>query len=124
MGDMEDLGCRQKPSAVRVSDVAWPDQRAPELQLQQVLLNLITNGFDAMDGQTETERTLSVRTSRRQEGGAVLTCGTPEQVSGGGVPRHAVRALSHDEDRGVGDGTGRLPFDCRGARGHDLGGEQ
>ena len=32
MGDMEDLGCRwwQKPSAVRVSDVAWPDQRAPD----------------------------------------------------------------------------------------------
>ena len=39
------------------------------VQLQQVLINLMTNGFDAMAGQTETERTMGLRTSLVQGAG-------------------------------------------------------
>ena len=47
-----------------------PPIRGDRVQLQQVLLNLLMNGFDAMDGESPIDGTLAVHTSQVQ-GGAV-----------------------------------------------------
>jgi C4-dicarboxylate-specific signal transduction histidine kinase len=45
-----------------------PQLRGDHVQLQQVILNLILNGIEAMTGESEVTRELRIR-SRRDEGG-------------------------------------------------------
>jgi two-component system sensor kinase FixL len=53
------------------------------VQIQQVLLNLIRNGVDALEGQTQPEPEVVVRTCRTTPGGLRVSvsdcgCGLPE----------------------------------------------
>ncbi|HET9983678.1 MAG TPA: ATP-binding protein, partial [Longimicrobiales bacterium] len=60
---------------VRVTVEAGPNVppvEADPVQLQQVVLNLVLNGFDAMEEVPPEERSLSVRVSRSAEGGVEI----------------------------------------------------
>jgi signal transduction histidine kinase len=55
-----------------------PDVRGDRVHLQQVVLNLILNGMDAMDGAVKTERLLTVGAKKSKDGGvevSVTDCG-------------------------------------------------
>ena len=89
-----------------------PPVSADRVQLQQVLMNLMLNGMEAM---SERGGELTIRT--RGEGGEVLVSVSD---TGAGIPadmmEHIFNAFYHDQGRGDGDGAGDQPHDHRVAR--------
>ena len=117
-----DLLSRQVAVGIDLA-TALPVVSGDRNQLQQVLLNLVINGCDAMDGE-ETDRRLLVRTpdDRRRQ------CGSRRHRQGRGntlgESRAHFRALcDHQVDR-HGFGPGDLPIDRRGAWRPSLGNQQ
>ena len=92
-----------------------PEVRGNRVQLQQVLLNLITNAIDAMAAKDEP-RVLCVK-SEAYEGDSVVVSVAD---TGAGVSRARYRSdiqpALHDQIRRHGDGTVDLPCDHRGPR--------
>ena len=107
----------------RTLDESLPLVAADQPQIEQVLLNLIVNGMDAMQATPEAERELSVQT--RLVGADLVEvavvdhgCGIPPEKLAG-----VVRFLFHHEARRNGSGTLDRPLDrARAWRAH-LGGE-
>ena len=66
-----------------------PAVRGDRVQLQQVLLNLITNASDAMAEQAESERRLLVRTERISGDGVMVTV----RDSGHGLPAETLKRI-------------------------------
>ena len=74
-----------------------PKVKGDVVQLQQVILNLIVNGCDAMAGNNKLDRRLSVTTENDCDRGvcvcvADLGCGVPAELR-----RASVRAVLHDQ---------------------------
>ena len=57
-------------SVVRGLSDGLPDVKGDRVQLQQVMLNLILNGADAMSANTPGERRLHIVTARHDNAGA------------------------------------------------------
>jgi PAS domain S-box-containing protein len=72
---------RQQVSLRPEFDVSLPAINGDRVQLQQVVINLIINGIQAMAGLDPTERVLSLRSKRYGEGQVVVEV----QDSGGGI---------------------------------------
>ena len=107
-----DLLNRQVAVSTDLAD-ALPAVSGDRNQLQQVLLNFVINGCDAMDGQ-EADRRLLVRTQSTAHGNVEVSVAD----RGAGIPvgesRAHLRALrDHQGDR-HGSGPGHLPLDRRG----------
>ncbi len=93
------------------------------VQLGQVFLNLVLNGLDAVAERTPGQREVRVSTSvvERKCGGVGQRYGPRNSEPG---PRARLRTLFHDEGARARHGAFDLPFDRRGARRGDPGGER
>ena len=107
-------------------------QLAPELpllqidtvQVEQVILNLLRNGIEAMSTCINGDRTLSISTMRvGADGGGT---GGPRRWRGAftGDFRSRLRAVLHDQSQGPGNGSLHQPLDHRSARWAALGDPQ
>ena len=98
-----------------------PPVLADRIQLQQVILNLIINGIEAMNRSNEGSRELGVSTERDGSSGVLIAV----RDSGVGLnpeeSRTSLRPFLYDEAGWNGDGAGDQPFDHRGTRGRALG---
>ena len=98
-----------------------PSVDGDRVQLQQVLLNLVMNGIEAMAGVEGRARELTVATGRC-EGGEVLVavrdCGRRHLAAG---RRPSLQGVPHDQGGWDGHGAGDQPVDRRGPRGAALG---
>ena len=93
-----------------------PHVRGDRVQIQQVLLNLILNGMDALNGTRLEDRRVDVtarldgaqrRRDRRRRRGARHSC----RQAGADL-----RPVFHDQAERHGHGSGDLPHDRRGAQ--------
>jgi C4-dicarboxylate-specific signal transduction histidine kinase len=85
------------------------------VQLQQVILNLVMNGIEAMSAVTDRSRDLLIR-SCKYESDKVLVAA---QDSGIGLISRIskdLRCFLHHQVAGNGHGTGDQPLDCRESR--------
>ena len=101
-----------------------PVVRGDRLQFQQVLLNLLVNGMDAMADTPAGQRQLNVRTLHN-DGWRCGDCRCRHRRRNR-CCRHVapVRLVLHDEEGWDGFGAGAVPFHRAGARRPHLGGEQ
>jgi C4-dicarboxylate-specific signal transduction histidine kinase len=84
------------------------------VQLQQVLLNLIMNGIEALSAVTDRPRVLTIA-SRPAGPGRGAGCGRGHRPgAGSGDGRSHFRSARHDEAARHGHGAGDLPLDHRG----------
>ena len=94
------------------------------IQLQQVVLNLMVNGLEAMDGMTHGQRHLVVRASQPRQG--IIEVAVIDR--GIGIPADRAvktfRAVPYHEGHGHRDRARHLTDDRRTARWSDLGREQ
>ena len=101
-----------------------PQVQGDRVHLQQVLLNLILNGMDALNGASPEDRCVSVAV--RHDGAHTVEIAVTD--AGPGIPaatlRADLRAVLHHQTERYGHGAGDLPHDRRGARRTDLGREQ
>ena len=100
-----------------------PAVRGDRLQFQQVLLNLLVNGMDALAGTPAARRHLKLRTSRNEDGDVEIAVAD----TGGGIDAPTCRACSTRSSRRRRTGwvgAGAVPFHRAGARRPHLGGEQ
>ena len=82
------------------------------VQLQQVMLNLIMNGIEAMSGVTDRPKLLIISSERREAGGT--SCGQGHGCGDrSGCSRPDVQVLLHHETQWHWDGTINLPIDNR-----------
>ena len=83
------------------------------VQLQQVVLNLVINAFQAMGAVADGARDLFIVTAHAEPDGVVVDV----KDSGPGLTptalEHLFAAVLHDEARRFGDGVVDLPFDHR-----------
>ena len=89
-----------------------PPVALDRVQVQQVLVNLIRNGMDAMDTVTG-DRVLGIRVHRP---GDEIQIDISDRGRGVEFPGEDVRALLHDKGTRHGHGAGDLPIDCRVSR--------
>jgi signal transduction histidine kinase len=95
-----------------------PKVRGDRVQLQQVVLNLVLNGLDAMRESPTADRTLVIRTAR--DGAAAVTVAV--QDSGIGIDEKAVDRMFHPlfttkaEGLGMGLAIARTIVDAHGGR--------
>ena len=92
-------------------------------QLQQVLLNFMMNGCDAMDGRDVNGR-LRVRTRKTADGNVGVLCRRPRHWNTIGGPRADIRAVRDYQVARHGTGTDHLPNDRRGSWRPALGDQQ
>jgi signal transduction histidine kinase len=111
-------------SEVRSHDVSFRLDLAPALQpvlsdrvqLQQVLINLVMNGIEAMASVDDRPRKLVIR-SQPHEGDQVLVAvERRRRRDRPGEGRPAVQRILHQQARRHGDGIVDQPLDHRGAR--------
>ncbi len=84
------------------------------VQLQQVLLNLVMNGIEAMKKVADRPRELLIRSRRDPSGPCWWRYRTPASGWSPRVRSGCSKHL-HDQSGGSGHGLGHLPFDHRGA---------
>ena len=81
-----------------------PVVHGDSIQIQQVLLNLLTNALDALDNQPFEARTIAVSTRPENSNGAIISISD----SGGGIPADKIQAIfapfHTTKPRGVGLG--------------------
>ena len=101
-----------------------PHVRGDRVQIQQVLLNLILNGMDALNGTRLEDRRVDV--TARLDGAQLV-----EIAVGDAGPRHScrharadLRPVFHDQAERHGHRSGGLPHDRRGAQRATVGREQ
>ena len=101
-----------------------PPVLGDRIQLQQVILNLVMNGIEAMDTVTDRPREMLIRSSAHESDQLLVAV----QDSGVGIDstesRKDLRYFLHHQVAGNGDGTRDQPFDCREPRRAPLGGTQ
>jgi C4-dicarboxylate-specific signal transduction histidine kinase len=66
-----------------------PVVRGDAIQIQQVLINLLTNALDAMDNQPLEARTITVSTRPENSNDAIISISD----SGGGIPADKIQAV-------------------------------
>jgi len=92
------------------------------IQIQQVILNLVMNGIDAMKDRLAESRQINIRTAR-VENLAQLSVSD----RGSGIPEdkfeRGLRAVLHQQGGGYGNGTFHRSHHYRGAEGADIGKE-
>jgi len=66
-----------------------PVVHGDSIQIQQVLLNLLTNALDALDNQPFEARTIAVSTRPENSNGAIISISD----SGGGIPADKIQAI-------------------------------
>ena len=83
------------------------------VELQQVILNLILNAFEAMSEMSEGPRELLITTGNTQSGDVLVAVrdSGPGLAPAGG--RASVQALPHDQTERLGAGAVDLPLDHR-----------
>ncbi|MGE5280394.1 MAG: sensor histidine kinase [Deltaproteobacteria bacterium] len=105
-------------SAVKMElDAGLPLIRGDRIQLQQVLLNLISNSLDALEGSQE-EREISIRTLRKDAGTIIVEVSD----SGSGIPARDIPKLfthfftSKPDGLGMGLSISRSIVEAHGGR--------
>ena len=99
-----------------------PPVRGDKVQLQQVVLNLIVNAIEAMDGAAAgSPRMLLVRSEATASGGVAVAVRDSGPGLGAGDPERLFEAFHSTKPRRPGHGPGDLPLDRRGARGTAVG---
>jgi PAS domain S-box-containing protein len=68
---------------------AVPVVRGDSIQIQQVLINLLTNALDAMDNQPRQNHTITISTRPQNSISAIITISD----SGGGIPADKIEAI-------------------------------
>ena len=91
-----------------------PPVDGDRVQLQQLLLNLIVNAADAMEGTPEAERRLTVSTALT-DGQVSDLRRRPRPGHRRGRPAQGLRSVLEHQGRRHGHGPGHLPLDRRGA---------
>ena len=66
-----------------------PEVQGDSIQIQQVLINLLTNALDAMDNQPADARTITISTRPENSNGIILSISD----SGGGIPPDTIEAI-------------------------------
>ena len=93
-----------------------PPVLGDRIQLQQVILNLVMNGIEAMDTVTDRPREMLIRSCEHESDQLLVAV----QDSGIGIDptesRKDLRCFLHHQAAGNGYGTGDQPFDCREPR--------
>ena len=93
-----------------------PHVRGDRVQIQQVLLNLILNGMDALNGTRLEDRRVNV--TARLDGAQLVEIAVGD--AGHGIPADKLRAdlrpVFHDQAERHGHRSGGLPHDRRGAQ--------
>ena len=98
-----------------------PPVRADRIQVQQVILNLIINGIEAMNRTNETSRELRLSTERDGPNGVLIAVRDSGVGLESGRFRTSLRPFLYDEAGWNGDGARDQPFDHRGPRWPPLG---
>ena len=99
-----------------------PPARGDKVQLQQVVLNLVVNAIEAMDGAAaEAPRMLLVRTEATASGGVAVAVRDSGPGLGAGDPERLFEAFHSTKPARPRHGPGDLPLDRRGARGTAVG---
>jgi C4-dicarboxylate-specific signal transduction histidine kinase len=87
-----------------------PQVRGDRIQLQQVLLNLITNAIDSMAGK-DGARVLCVKSEVHGAGGAIVSVADTGTGIGSQDLERNIQSAVHDKIGRYGDGSVDLPFD-------------
>jgi signal transduction histidine kinase len=119
LDDVEFLSTRAIGRKVELVSVIIPEVLSilgDRIQLQQVILNLVVNGIDAMKDTPAESRIISIRTSRIEEFAELSV-----SDRGPGIPEDKFRAILHQQDRRHGDGAVHRAHHYRGAPWVDMG---
>ena len=93
-----------------------PSVLGDRIQLQQVIINLLMNGLQAMAKVADRPRVLFIRTRPYESDKVLVSVEGRRRWDRGQIGRSAFQRLLHDEAKRDGHGAVYLPFDRRGAR--------